>query len=59
MVFTPSGVQSKTGDYNEPDYIEADKESHCNNDHGIFCVTGKDSGFIDINSILDEDKMVI
>ncbi len=59
VVFTPSGVQTKTGDYNEPDYIEADKESHCNNDHGIFCVTGKDSGFIDINSILDEDKMVI
>lgn len=39
---TPSGVQSKTGDHNEPDHIEADKESHggeipCE----LFCVTEK------------------
>ena len=40
--------------------IEADKESHCAESHSeLFCVTGKDSGFIDINSILNEDKMVI
>ena len=24
VVSTPSGVQSKTGDYNEPDYMESD-----------------------------------
>ena len=41
--------------------IEADKESHCAESHSeLFCVTGKDSGFIDINSrLLNEDKMVI
>lgn len=41
----------KTGDYKEPDYIEADSESHGNNDHGIFCVTGKDSDYIDIDNL--------
>lgn len=48
---TPTGVQFKTGDYKEPDYIEADKESHDNNSHGIFCVTGKDSDCIDIDDL--------
>ena len=28
VVSTPTGVQSKTGDYKEPDYIDADNESH-------------------------------
>lgn len=37
----------------------ADNDSHDNSNHGIFCVSGNESGFIDINSILDEDKMVI
>lgn len=55
---TPSCVQFKTGDYKEPDYIEADNESHDNSSHGIFCVTGKDSDSIDIDSIFD-DKVVI
>ena len=52
VVSTPSGVQSKTGDYNEPDYIEADSESHggeipCE----LFCVTEKDLNYIDIDDL--------
>jgi hypothetical protein len=52
VVSTPSGVESKTGDFKEPDYIDADNESHggkipC----GLFCVTGQDSGFIDIEDL--------
>ena len=48
------------GNFKEPNYIEADNESHggkipC----GLFCVTGKDSELIDIDSIFDNDKMVI
>lgn len=34
-------------------------ESHGKCNHGIFCVTGKDLEFIDIDSIFDNDKMVI
>ena len=50
----------KTDDYKEPDYIEADNESHrgkipCE----LFCVTEKDLEFIDIDSIFGNDKMVI
>lgn len=29
----------------------SDNESHDNNSHGIFCVTGKDSGYIDIEDL--------
>ena len=52
VVSTPSGVQSKTGDYNEPDYIEADSESHgveipCE----LFCVNEKDLNYIDIDDL--------
>ena len=47
------------GNFKEPNYIEADNESHggkipCE----LFCVTGKDSELIDIDSIFD-DKVVI
>lgn len=88
VVSTPTGVQSQTGDYNEPDYIDADiftpnvrigepkvsadKELEPNYSgeadnesqgekirRGLFCVAGKDSEFIDINSIFDNEKMVI
>lgn len=60
VVSTPSGVQSKTGDCKKPDYIESDNESHGVKLHGeLFCVTGNDSDFIDIDSIFDNDKMVI
>lgn len=60
VVSTPTGVQPKTGDYKEPDYIEADNESHggeipCE----LFCVTGNDLGYIDIDSIFDDDKLII
>ena len=48
---TPSGVQTKTGDYKEPDYTEADIESHGKFNRGIFCVTGKDSDYIDIDDL--------
>ena len=41
----------KIGYYREPDYIEIDNESHDKSNHGIFCVTGKDSGLIDINDL--------
>lgn len=49
---TPTGVQTKTGDYKEPDYTEADIESHggeipCE----VFCVTGKDLDYIDIKDL--------
>ena len=27
------------------------KESHDNSNHGLFCVTGQDSGFIDIEDL--------
>ncbi len=42
----------KTGDHKEPDYIEADNESHggeipCE----LFCVTGNDLGYIDIEDL--------
>ena len=52
VVSTPTGVQSQTGDYKEPDYIEADNESHggeilCE----LFCITGKDSDYIDIDDL--------
>ena len=54
---TPSGVQSKTGDHNEPDHIEADKESHGRkSDRELFCVIGNDSDHID--SVFD-DKIII
>ena len=48
VVSTPTGVQSQTGDYNEPDYIEVDNESHGECNHELFCITGKDSDYIDI-----------
>ena len=41
--------------HNEP----CKSESHGENNHGIFCVTGNDSDFIDIDSIFEDDKMVI
>lgn len=31
----------KTGDYKEPDYIEANNESHGECNHELFCVTRK------------------
>ena len=34
-------------------------ESHGNNNHGSFCVAKKDLDLIDIDSIFDDDKMVI
>lgn len=59
-VSTPSGVQSKTGDYSEPDYIETNNESHggeipCE----LFGVTDNDSDLIDIDSIFDDNKVVM
>ena len=57
VVSTPTGVQSKTGDYKEPDYIESnnftpkDSESHDNSNHGIFCVSEKDLEGIDIDDL--------
>ena len=52
VVSTPTGAQSQTGDYKEPDYIDTDNESHggeipCE----LFCVTGKDSDYIDIEDL--------
>lgn len=49
---TPKHDICKTGDYKEPDYIEADNESHggeipCE----LFCVTGNDSDYIDIEDL--------
>jgi hypothetical protein len=44
-------VQFKTGNYKKSDYIEAYNESHGNNDHGIFCVIGNDSGIVDIEDL--------
>lgn len=48
----------KTGDYNGPDYIEADNftpkdsESHSGKiRRESFCVTGKDSDYIDIEDL--------
>ena len=41
----------KTGDCREPNYIEIDNESHDKSNHGIFCVTGKDSEIIDIDDL--------
>ena len=39
VVSTPSGVQTKTGDFKEADFIEADNESHCAGLHSeLFCV---------------------
>lgn len=43
---SPTGDKNKTGDYNEPDYIEVDNESHDECNHELFCVTEKDSDFI-------------
>ena len=35
-----------------PNYSDsADNESHDNSSHGIFCVTGKDSDYIDIDDL--------
>ena len=51
VVSTPIGAEAKTGDYKEPDYIEADNESHDKSNHGIFCVTEKDSDCIDIDDM--------
>lgn len=48
---TPTGVQFKTGNYKKSDYIEAYNESHGNNDHGIFCVIGNDSGIVDLEDL--------
>ena len=41
----------KTGDYKEPDHIEADSESHDECNHGIFCVIENDSDNIDIDDL--------
>ena len=41
----------KTGDYKEPDHIEADSESHDEKNHGIFCVIENDSDCIDIEDL--------
>lgn len=52
VVSTPSGVQSKTGDYKEPDYIEADNESHSGEiPCELFCVTGNNSDLVDIDDL--------
>ena len=48
---TPTGVQFKTGDYKESNYIEVDSESHDRCNHGLFCVTGNDSELIDIEDL--------
>lgn len=42
----------KTGDYKEPDYIEADSESQGEKiRRELFCVTGKDADYIDIDDL--------
>ena len=42
----------KTGDFKEPDYIEANNESHGRKiDRELFCVTGKDLDYIDIDDL--------
>lgn len=51
MVFTPFGVESKAGDYKEPDYMETNTDTRGECNHGIFCVTGKDSDSIDIDDL--------
>lgn len=38
--------------------IEVDNESHGEYNHELFCVTGNNSDYIDIDSIFD-DKVVI
>ena len=45
-------ISSKTDDINI-------NESHDNSSHGIFCVTRKNSDCIDIDSIVDNDKLII
>lgn len=52
VVSTPTGVQSQTGDFREPDYIETNNKSHGEYNHGIFCVTGNDLDYIDIDDLL-------
>lgn len=48
---TPIGVQFKTGDYKETDYIESNNESHGEYNHGSFCITGSDSDYIGIDDL--------
>lgn len=56
--YTPIGVESKTGDCEEPDYIESNnfsiKDSESQGEKircELFCVTGKDSDYIDIEDL--------
>lgn len=58
VVSAPIGAESKTGDCEEPDYIESnnftpkDSESHGGkNCRELFCVTGKDSDCIDMDDL--------
>ena len=52
VVSTPISVEPKTGYCREPDYIEADNESHGRKiRRELFCVTGKDLEFIDIDDL--------
>ena len=53
MVSIPSGVQSKTGDCEEPDFsVEADSESQGGKfRRELFCVTGKDIDCIDVENL--------
>ena len=47
----PVMSESKAGDYKEPDYMETNTDTYGECNHGIFCVTGKDSDSIDIDDL--------
>ena len=50
-------IQSKIGDCIEPDYIEADNESHGNDNRELFFVIGKDLKLIDLTVYLTVAKV--
>ena len=59
VVYAPFGDDTRTSDY-KAGYIESnnftpkDDESHDENDHGIFCVTGNDVDFADIDDLFED-----
>lgn len=58
-LYAPFGDDTRTSDY-KAGYIESnnftpkDDESHGENDHGIFCVTGNDVDLVDIDDLFED-----
>ena len=48
---------TNTDSVGQDDLYKNKSHGECN--HGLFCVTGNDSGLVDISSIFDDDKMII